>query len=480
MTLTPPDVVFPFEQLPTEIKILCFINCLGEDTERPLDYGGMDEDPPHHLAMKATDAPVLLTQVCRSWREIAIQTPQLWTSLLLFRTRRAPEDPLAKTAYDECLLGLLSMWIQRSGRMPLSFRWNDVFMCYGSPYHSEDDKLMLQILRPAMQRVKFLYLYGPVLRASNLLSAHGDDLQTLQILSLCFTPRTGNIGNELTNQGLSIHAPRLRALHLLTDIFHREVNLPLFDMPWAQLTTLSLDTWSTIAETLHALSQCRALVRLDVYIGQNMRDVGVLQTPLTMTCLTRLKIHIKLALGLDTYRDTYPRVAVFLNALTLPALKTLRCPTADPGRNAAVASLLGRSQCALESLEICAQEGQHDASTLCLITSISTLRFLKISTSESSPTFGSSRQGESIFKRELLPVGVLPNLEELTMEVFGLTFGYDAVEVFAWIESRRVNGTRLRVVDVPVLMEAYPDAEEVVDRYTSQGMVLSIRQPFFN
>ncbi|KAJ7757819.1 hypothetical protein DFH07DRAFT_683770, partial [Mycena maculata] len=36
---------------------------------------------PHFVRPSVKDAPLLLCQICRRWRAIALTTPQLWVSL---------------------------------------------------------------------------------------------------------------------------------------------------------------------------------------------------------------------------------------------------------------------------------------------------------------------------------------------------------------------------------------------------------------
>ncbi|KAF8175470.1 hypothetical protein K438DRAFT_1608588, partial [Mycena galopus ATCC 62051] len=55
------SIVYPVLSLPPEITSHIFIQSLPEDT-RP----------------SPRSAPLLLVQICRSWRVIAIATPDLW------------------------------------------------------------------------------------------------------------------------------------------------------------------------------------------------------------------------------------------------------------------------------------------------------------------------------------------------------------------------------------------------------------------
>ncbi|KAG1797239.1 uncharacterized protein BJ212DRAFT_1218513, partial [Suillus subaureus] len=49
--------------LPTEVLSQIFVYCLPEDS---------------HLSLAQNQAPVLLTRICRKWRNVAVDMPILW------------------------------------------------------------------------------------------------------------------------------------------------------------------------------------------------------------------------------------------------------------------------------------------------------------------------------------------------------------------------------------------------------------------
>ncbi|KAG2037881.1 hypothetical protein BDR03DRAFT_831810, partial [Suillus americanus] len=60
-------LVSPLWRLPTEILSQIFCHCLPQIPE------------PHELQPPSTlTAPMLLTKICRQWREIAVGMPNLW------------------------------------------------------------------------------------------------------------------------------------------------------------------------------------------------------------------------------------------------------------------------------------------------------------------------------------------------------------------------------------------------------------------
>ncbi|KAK1227778.1 hypothetical protein PQX77_009204 [Marasmius sp. AFHP31] len=92
----------PFRRLPRDLWGDIFVQCLP------------DERPP---ARSIAEAPLLLTYVCRLWRDIALHTPRLWSALhvyishSVFPTRN--EDLVSRTEGVE-------RWLSRSGSLPLT------------------------------------------------------------------------------------------------------------------------------------------------------------------------------------------------------------------------------------------------------------------------------------------------------------------------------------------------------------------------
>ncbi|KAJ6496233.1 hypothetical protein C8R45DRAFT_1094486 [Mycena sanguinolenta] len=90
-------VVYPVLSLPTEITSHIFVECLPNDTG---------------FSPSKACAPLLLMQVCRRWREIAVSTSELWSSLDI-----ACWDP---TTDPQGLQLGFETWFSRAGARPLS------------------------------------------------------------------------------------------------------------------------------------------------------------------------------------------------------------------------------------------------------------------------------------------------------------------------------------------------------------------------
>ncbi|KAF9014525.1 hypothetical protein BDZ89DRAFT_962816, partial [Hymenopellis radicata] len=66
------SILHPMRSIPNELLVTIFGHCISETAN--------DEDPD---SLDPQAAPWLLTRVCHRWRELAIDSPQLWTHLFL-------------------------------------------------------------------------------------------------------------------------------------------------------------------------------------------------------------------------------------------------------------------------------------------------------------------------------------------------------------------------------------------------------------
>ncbi|KIM41408.1 hypothetical protein M413DRAFT_52928, partial [Hebeloma cylindrosporum] len=70
-----------------------------------------------------SEAPLLLTRVCRGWKSIAIKTPQLWSSVSVdipsyeMRNKRSADWSDIGVSSRKAML---NDWLDRSGELPLT------------------------------------------------------------------------------------------------------------------------------------------------------------------------------------------------------------------------------------------------------------------------------------------------------------------------------------------------------------------------
>ncbi|KAJ7752801.1 hypothetical protein DFH07DRAFT_519480 [Mycena maculata] len=92
-------VVYPILTLPHEITSDIFVHCLPSGA-----YAIRLKNP--------SQAPVLLLNVCKTWRSIAISTPRLWANLTVNFTTQSWDHSK--------LLARIDGWLSRAGSCPLS------------------------------------------------------------------------------------------------------------------------------------------------------------------------------------------------------------------------------------------------------------------------------------------------------------------------------------------------------------------------
>ncbi|KAF9255141.1 hypothetical protein L218DRAFT_365820 [Marasmius fiardii PR-910] len=120
----------PFRRLPADIWSEIFIHCL----------------PPSEFPVRSVaEAPLLLTRVCRLWRQIALKTPRLWNALHLNIPDRPPKVQFEQyIAIMRARLEGVKGWLQRAGFMPLRLSMSvgvssrDRDWDWDSPIHDTD------------------------------------------------------------------------------------------------------------------------------------------------------------------------------------------------------------------------------------------------------------------------------------------------------------------------------------------------------
>jgi hypothetical protein len=188
---------YPILSLPPEILTEVFINFLPSYP----DY------PPLHGIF----SPLLLCQICRQWRAVALSTPLLWRAIQVELTRGTSDKQLAAQ------LELLKTWLQRSGNCPLSL----------SLTHARNitHRLVPQFLRAVMahcQRWEHLDVLMPF---EHMHLLHGD-MPLLRTLT--FGPSNFPHGRRSRFAQTPFHAaPPTEARHPHTQFFHVSHGSPL-------------------------------------------------------------------------------------------------------------------------------------------------------------------------------------------------------------------------------------------------------------
>ncbi|KAJ7887406.1 hypothetical protein B0H13DRAFT_2042943 [Mycena leptocephala] len=258
-------VVYPVLTLPTEITTEIFKWCYEAG-----------------LRLLPSVAPLLLTRVCRDWRELALSTPALWDTIDEIEF----DDPLE----DE---DFICKWFSRAGTRPLSFG-----IIY--PEHLESQHLESVIHRHASQ-LQWL----DVMTHLDILSDFGtiQPFPILSDLSLCSMSPHEPIQSQID---VFCHAPSLR--HLSLECLPPSA----LNLPWAQLTktTLSFVSLTECLDFLRLATSLREFRRAGPPAGEE--DESVLgRSPLSHSSLTSLAV------------STSSGDEGILQLLTVPGLQTL-------------------------------------------------------------------------------------------------------------------------------------------------------------
>lgn len=217
-------IVSLLRRFPTELLQLIFIHSLP---------------PARHCAINVCDSPMVLLRVCKSWRDTALHTPALWSSLFLSipHSLHHSEDENKISAFKE----EVRRWLSRSDPLPLNLSFRKSL---GAPYGESPQtvKLLQEVSKEVVQysdrwRVLDLELAPSVVECfAKFPSSQGvTQLKTLRLVNYQWWMPSAGASifscNALTN------APNLTRLHIWTndDAIYNLANLP---VNWSNLTSL--------------------------------------------------------------------------------------------------------------------------------------------------------------------------------------------------------------------------------------------------
>ncbi|KAJ7682438.1 hypothetical protein DFH06DRAFT_1464158 [Mycena polygramma] len=167
---------YPVLTLPAEITQEIFVHCLPPSTVNEFDETGIQivvgELAPR-IGELASDAPMLLLRICRAWRDIALSTPELWSTLQLQIERVDPGSGVVPKE-TSMIEAYIDQWFSRAAQRPLALGFHrddddDPLMgcefptdCSLSLSQDDLDELGLDKMDfPLLQRATLGYAYGP-------------------------------------------------------------------------------------------------------------------------------------------------------------------------------------------------------------------------------------------------------------------------------------------------------------------------------
>ncbi|KIM41406.1 hypothetical protein M413DRAFT_27764 [Hebeloma cylindrosporum] len=283
--------------------------------------------PQQRVVMSFSQAPLVLTHVCRSWRYIANSTPELWTRLyippLLVYTDPIWSQPpgtidripflqrIPVIIYER--VALLEAVLKRSGNRPLSisiaksrmYEFLEFHAVLGIPPGSQYQKDLIFQIFMAMSRVY------------EILEPHIPRVEEAYI-SRCTIDNL----SETDAQNI-LSSPRLRILRIHT--LSRMQSFPDF-IPdnWTDLTLISIRNPISVSWAKALFRKCTKLVECSLSLQSSLRDnVHLVETsPISLPALKVLSITEAKPVG----RLLYP-------CLVVPNIQTLNCFETHPYAN---------------------------------------------------------------------------------------------------------------------------------------------------
>ncbi|KAK7052174.1 F-box domain-containing protein [Favolaschia claudopus] len=284
---------YPVLTLPNELIAEFFLHFLPTYPEPPLLFGEL--------------SPTTLTHTCRQWQEIALTTPALWRAIDL------------RGSTVETAAGLAPLWLERSGRLPLSIRAADsVFKDFLSvyrffiPHRARWEHLDLRLDDPKHLDV----LDGPL----------------PLLLTLSVYLRRGFVNPLL-----------LQTLPLLRTVILDDSGRPSLILPWSQMTCLTLRSLYP-AECISILRQTENLVSCNLDPWTEKLPKG----RLVDVQLLRLETLVFERGRCDVWVE-------FLQLLITPALRSLEIAEELLGSTDPIGTLepfISKSGCTLNELRI--------------------------------------------------------------------------------------------------------------------------------
>ncbi|RDB30377.1 hypothetical protein Hypma_007058 [Hypsizygus marmoreus] len=287
-------------------------------------------------------APINLIWVCGFWRDLAVNTPELWASLELARVRGCFPDVNA----------LLGGWADLSRNRPMSLTYN-----FPSDHEAQSTVLLPSLipLAPRLRELNFTIRpdnYVPLLMA---LSRRGLPLLESLTLSGYITVGTsffqGPQYMNLSSCG-SLHTLSIESIPITPQSTYNVSNtwFATILVPWRQITCLRIiDSTLNATEVVEVLVMCDALEECELLTGcARYNHTTQITTPIVLPHLKRLTLR-------SDDIDTRNGVTYILNSLTLPALKTLSLSTEQIPSNLFTPSLLSlhrREQFLLQELSL--------------------------------------------------------------------------------------------------------------------------------
>ncbi|KII85121.1 hypothetical protein PLICRDRAFT_332337 [Plicaturopsis crispa FD-325 SS-3] len=404
------------QDLPLEMISRIFIHCLPPET---------------YVRPSQNAAPLLLTQICRSWRRVAISTPQLWRSLDIhvFREEERP------------ILDMFHAWVARSGQLPLSLSFSQTLEA-GQPLRDALNAAFVDLMH-RWRDITFTAGGRASLNSERVLGE---------------APLLREFVIKLPSDD-PVYLPFSSAPNLQRFTWIGPGNYTIFQgLPLANLTKVTFFPSISMDEAISLVRAC--IVLEECVLGEmDTRNCAPLRTPLTHPALRLL------------YITTEGLVDPFLDSLVLPALESFsvrhhRPPPTVRWSSRSLEDLYDRSKFALRSLDLVSTNvGEMDL-VRCLMAQHDSLNSLSIDT---YPFVASV--GEHLLRQLTHPDALCPRLESI---MFSYCVDHSvALEIMMGMVRSRVSAYLEGCADAAHLQEVRISVPaELYDEYMSASVSL--------
>ncbi|KAJ6512974.1 hypothetical protein C8R45DRAFT_961982 [Mycena sanguinolenta] len=284
-------LISPIRRIPQDVLIEIFRACLPSEHDALIDFA---------------EAPLLLSRICRHWRNVAYSTPMLWSAIHI----PSPDSLDTPSNFLARLEKIVEEWLKRSATCFLSVSLFDPIVRLLPEF--DKHPLVLQLL-PFSRRLRRLTLTGDADLFRPLLKLGLEDLPHLKSLAM----QCHGDGPDFPN---AFELPTLEDVTLQMSSTLDPRSLPLH---WSQLTTLRLEcdpVWTEhgqkggldFAGAFNVLRMCPVLVHCDLGITKNSKET-LDTSPITLPHLQTFVLRG----GLFLFDTWFP-------FLVVPNLRSLR------------------------------------------------------------------------------------------------------------------------------------------------------------
>ncbi|KAJ7461003.1 hypothetical protein B0H11DRAFT_161216 [Mycena galericulata] len=435
--------IAPIRRVPTEILAEIFLQHAESEAHKEMKSTYYYDSckihdvilkPYHMVEPRPHRTPLIFGEICRKWRNVVLSLPHLWNSISLQCTNRKIERNIA----------LCSMWLKRSGSLPLSIRFRREALSgreVTSNFIRWRCQDLIRILLPYANRLRFLDLDDLPLGSYDVL----DELlpasvPKLEYLSIKHDRRYESVARMFAH-GLTAWdrfrtAPKLTSLYFdnidAAQCVHTSRENPTF--PWSQLTHIHVGG-CTPTDCIQILAQ--ASTATACMFGITMDSAALQHTPIFNSQLRTLKIEAAVIL--------HPFWNFFTSPLTTLHIE-MTGEAQGPSSVVGLQQFLSRSGGAIQDFKLL-DSGLRDEEFIACLRAMPLLRNLHISEDGMATQF-TDRVWEALTltseASEAEEPPLIPNLEHLIL--YGQSFSHKSV----------VRMLRSRVKPTSTSIEIFP------------------------